>query len=80
MRQLERLIRLEEYRGLGCATCRAWAPATITVIREDAGGHRSETAPERPDSCPSCGRTVPIHLKRHLVIVRGDAVAHSEKT
>ena len=79
MRQLERLIRLEEYRGLGCATCRAWAPATITVTRLDASGREEGTEPSRPERCPDCGRQVPIQLERHLVIVRGDAVAHGEK-
>ena len=70
MTTMGRLIRLEDRQPKGCATCRAWGPATITVIREDAGGHRSETALERPDSCPLCGRTVPIRLRRTIVLQR----------
>ncbi len=35
-----------------CPTCRGWSSALTVVIGSDG--------PMRPETCPACGRTVPI--------------------
>jgi hypothetical protein len=47
-----RLVTLERRVPVGCPTCRVWS----TTILGDEDGSRS-----RPEVCPECGRTVPIH-------------------
>jgi hypothetical protein len=42
----------------GCDTCRTWPGI---VIRDDAGNM------SRPETCPDCGREVPIFRLLHIV-------------
>ena len=48
---------------LGCPTCVGWSP----VCYAEADGPDGEPRPERPETCPSCGRTVAIRLLRTVV-------------
>ena len=53
-----RVTRLQGQRREGCTTCRSWSG----VVYEDGDGVRT-----RPDSCPHCGRHVPVHLVRRIL-------------
>lgn len=59
-----RLGRLEAaYRRPpdGCPACRGWSARVFL---------RDDEAP-RPETCPACGRTVPIRLVRRYLVVAG---------
>lgn len=58
-----RLSRLERHVPGGCPVCRHWGPVAWAIGREDAH-------PTRPETCPSCGRHVPIEELRRVVLAR----------
>jgi hypothetical protein len=49
----------------GCDTCRSWAGI---VLMDDVGNL------SRPDTCPGCGRAVPIFRILHIVGVPLDVL------
>lgn len=50
-------------RPVGCPVCRDWSPRAYL---------RDDEAP-RPETCPRCGRSVPIRLTRRYLIVPSPA-------
>jgi hypothetical protein len=50
--------RFDDMVTNACATCRFWCG---TVLRDDAGNM------SRPETCPDCGRDVPIFRLLHIV-------------
>ena len=53
-----RIDRLHVDVVIDCDTCRSWCG---TVLRDDDGES------SRPESCPDCGRVVPIYRELHIV-------------
>jgi len=52
-----RLIRLEERKPKGCATCRSWEASAFQIVVQGADEETS-----RGDVCPDCRRHVPLTL------------------
>lgn len=64
-----RLVRLEDrMRPAPCPACRGWGESAHEVTT--ASGE--VRVPARPDTCPRCGRLVPIRLHRRYVIDDSD--------
>jgi hypothetical protein len=56
-----RLSRLEEQVPPGCDHCRDWRPGAFSVHFEDEKGQaRRPVQHPRPETCPACGRIVPL--------------------
>jgi len=71
MRSTEaRIVRLEDRRPNGCPACHWWAPTTWTVVRDDELGRQERQQPNRPETCPTCGRVVPAHVNRDIIMRR----------
>jgi len=66
MKQTDRLERLALVyrRPEDCASCRAWGPVAFAF----------DDAEARPETCPACGRRVPIRLLRRYVGVGAEDV------
>jgi len=62
-----RLGRLERHDPGGCDGCRRWGPPALEVVRNGVPIRST-----RPETCPTCGRHVPITDLRSIVIERVD--------
>jgi hypothetical protein len=60
-----RLLRIEDALPEGCDHCRPWYEVTL-------GNEDGSTM--RPESCPSCGRVVPIRMVHVVVGVPWEAL------
>ena len=67
---LKRLEFLEEHLPSGCAICETWGAVGHSVVVDDED-EINQLVDRRPETCPSCGRHVPVELNRTIVLVCG---------